>query len=96
MGNVNLDVPSDVRALILRVAIRAEDEIFKKQNVKVDRLGLVMDLSAAYANNNKIDFHALLGFPEYDFAHDVTGIMRYLNRETGILEECFVPRSATS
>jgi hypothetical protein len=27
-----------------------------------------------------------------DFAHDVAGIMRHLNRETGQLEECFTPR----
>jgi hypothetical protein len=57
-----------------------------------DRLGLTMDLTAAHARN-PLDLDAMLGaVGTYDFHHDITGIVRHLNRRTGKLEGFFSPR----
>lgn len=55
-----------------------------------------MDLDACHSNGCPMDFDALLRAPEMDFTHDLAGIAKYLNRETGRLENCFWPRYALS
>ncbi|KKK55056.1 hypothetical protein LCGC14_3078450, partial [marine sediment metagenome] len=42
-----------------------------------------------------LDLARFLEGPDFDFAHDVWGIRNHLNRETGQLENCFLPRYAT-
>lgn len=41
-----------------------------------------------------IDFDRLLAAPDGDFAHDMSGLDRHMNRETCKLEGCFMPRCA--
>jgi len=53
-----------------------------------------MDLSACHANGCPLDFEKLLAAPDFDFIHDVLGIRRHLDRATGNLMDCFVPRCA--
>lgn len=50
-----------------------------------------MDLLAAH-NNCPLDLTQLLDADDSNFAHDVFGIRRHINRETGELENCFSPR----
>lgn len=57
-------------------------------------LALTMDLTAVHANDVKIDFKRLLEADDFNFAHDIVGIQKHLNRETGKLENCFLPRFA--
>lgn len=54
--------------------------------------GLHMDLCAVIANGEALDLDKLLAFDNPDFAHDIFGIERHLNRKTGKLEDCFLPR----
>jgi hypothetical protein len=61
-----------------------------------DRVTLDMDLTACHCNGCPINFQKLLDAPAFDFAHDIYGIRRHINRETGQLENCFVPRCAKS
>ncbi len=59
------------------------------------QLELMMDLEACHCNGCPLDFEALLGAPrDEDVVHDVAGIRRHLNRDTGVLEEFFRPRYA--
>jgi hypothetical protein len=58
------------------------------------RLNLVMDLTATHANGCPMDFNKLLTAPDFDFVHDITGIQRHIDRETGKLGNCFLPRFA--
>lgn len=51
-----------------------------------------MDVTACHANGNPLDLERLLAAEDFDFAHDVFGIARNINRETGKLENFFVPR----
>jgi hypothetical protein len=59
-----------------------------------DLLTLRMDLAAAHAEHPlQLDLLAAESEPPtFDFIHDVLGIFRYMDRETGKLRECFVPR----
>ena len=55
---------------------------------------LLMDLEAVHSNGCKLDLDVLHNFDDFDFYHDIYGIMNYLDRETGQLNNCFVPRCA--
>lgn len=61
-----------------------------------DGLDLRMDLEATHSNGCPLDFQKLLDAPEFDFVHDIGGIKRHLDRKTGALRDCFVPRCALS
>lgn len=52
----------------------------------------LMDLNACHANGCPLRLKDLLEADEGDFCHDVFGIRRHLNRSTGQLENCFLPR----
>ena len=51
-----------------------------------------MDVMATHANGCRLDLDKLTSADDSTFAHDVFGIRRHLNRETGELENCFLPR----
>jgi hypothetical protein len=53
-----------------------------------------MDITACHLNGCPLRLGELLGADDANFAHDVFGIRRHLNRETGKLEDCFCPRYA--
>lgn len=54
------------------------------------KMSFMMDLDSV----PNLDLDALLIAPDFDFAHDVCGIMRHMDRGTypGKLTGCFVPR----
>lgn len=58
----------------------------------MDRLSLNMDLTACHANGHPLNLEKLLKAPDFDFAHDVFGIVRHIDRDTGKLTRCFSPR----
>lgn len=61
-----------------------------------DRQGLIMDLLAADGVNGNcaIDWNTLMACEEGTLVHDVAGIYRHLDRETGALTNYFLPRCA--
>lgn len=59
-----------------------------------DRMTLEMDLIACHMNDTRLDLHALETADDFNFSHDVFGIERHINRDTGKLERFFVPRFA--
>lgn len=74
-----------------------EDKVIKaivERAKATDRLCMTMDLSACNANGCKLDFDKLLSFDDFNFFHDISGISNPLNRSTGKLENCFLPRCA--
>ena len=60
----------------------------------VDVMDTIMDLEIVHENGCNIDLDGLLKANDGDFGHDVGGIRRHVNRSTGKLENCFVPRYA--
>lgn len=57
------------------------------------RIALAMDLSACHVKC-PLDLAGLLQAGTIDFVHDVLGIRRHIDRETGHLQDGFVPRCA--
>lgn len=51
-----------------------------------------MDVTACHANGCPLMLSELAAADNFNFAHDVFGIRRHINRETGQLEDCFLPR----
>lgn len=60
----------------------------------IDRVSAHMDISACIAQGCSLKLQEWLDAPDFDFAHDFYGIMRHINRKTGELTDCFLPRFA--
>lgn len=56
------------------------------------RLHVVMDLLATHANGCPLDFERMAAADDFNLTHDVTGIDRHLDRDTGKLGNGFLPR----
>jgi hypothetical protein len=54
-------------------------------------MDVVMDLSAVHAHT-PLRLEELAAADDFDLVHDVGGIYRHLDRETGELGGCFLPR----
>lgn len=57
-----------------------------------DFLQVNMDLTACHCNGCELDLAKLEASDDADFFHDVNGIRRYIDRESGTLTNCFDPR----
>jgi hypothetical protein len=55
-----------------------------------------MDIVACHANGTPLKLQKLRDFDDFNFAHDMSGICRHLDRDTGKLGGCFVPRASCS
>ena len=84
---VNWHVSKKDAELIAKVVVRAASLLGG-----FEKFELAMDLTAVHANGRKLKLAELLAADDFNFCHDVNGIRRHLNRQTGQLENCFVPR----
>ncbi len=66
----------------------------KKMDAHYDPMDCRMDITACHLNACPLDLKALVTADDFNFAHDVYGIRRHINRDTAQLENCFVPRFA--
>lgn len=82
--------PADV-LLIHKIASRAVERA-AQFGISLDMLTVQMDVSAVNANGCRLDPQKLLDFDDVNFAHDVAGIYRHIDRDTGKLRDCFLPR----
>ncbi len=57
-----------------------------------DRMSFDMDLSACHSNGCPMDFKKLAEADDFNLMHDVVGIMNCIDRSTGKLTNCFLPR----
>ena len=83
---IKFNTSSEDMKLIKQITDRIEDN-------NIDKMFVMMDLSAIDSNDCKIDFLKLLNFDDFDFYHDIIGIMTHIDRKTGKLTKNFVPRS---
>lgn len=84
---INLDT-------LAAIADRAE-RLYKTLGLKDSRMTILMDLHHA-DHQIAIDFDRMLAADDANFGHDMLGIRQHLNRKTGEIEGCFVPRFASS
>jgi hypothetical protein len=90
---VRFDVPKEDMDLIIRIAQRANAEA-TKAGIDYPAQDAAMDLTAVHRNGCPLKLRELAETEGYDFLHDVFGIRRHINRRTGQLEDCFLPRFA--
>ena len=76
--------------LMIRVAERV-DSLNMFADGSYPRIIMVLDLAAVNGYIG-MDFEALLNADDFNFAHDIVGIRNHLDRETGRLGNCFLPR----
>lgn len=74
------------KVIIHKIAMRATKHI---QDVKMFHID--MDVSACHICN-PLKLQELLDADDFNFVHDVGGIVQNINRETGKLDNCFLPR----
>lgn len=78
---------------VIRAIVDRAEQMFPK---KVNRIGLLMDLTACHANGTPLRLDDLLAAGPFDFADDVLSIQDHLDRRTGKLAIYFIPRFAVS
>ena len=71
--------------LISQIMLRAEVD-------PSDRQDFAMDITACHCNGNPLRLADLLAADDFNFAHDINGIRRHLDRTNGRLLNCFSPR----
>jgi len=76
--------------IIHEIAKRAVD-IAEKGGYKIDYMTMEMDITACHISN-PLRLNELLSANNGDFGHDVFGIRKYIDRDTGKLKDCFSPR----
>lgn len=90
---ISFKVSKEDLLLIGQIAERAQSQIFSKYpDLGQTVADTMMDLSACIAQGVPLRLDDLLAADASNFAHDVVGIRRHINRETGKLEGCFLPR----
>ena len=94
MAEINFSVSKDDANKIREIVERAETIAVSFGARRPDRMTLTMDLTATHANGCPLKLADLLAADRTNFIHDVFGIMRHIDRETGQLGNCFVPRYA--
>jgi hypothetical protein len=73
--------------LIMKIVQR-----YRKVSTRLfDVMSLDMDISACHISN-PLRLKELLEADDFNFVHDVVGISNNINRTTGKLENCFLPR----
>ena len=77
--------------LIHNITDRAVD-LAASLDIRIEPLTMEMDILATHLNGNPLKLEELLYADDANFAHDVFGIRRHINRTTGELEDFFVPR----
>ncbi|WVR18296.1 hypothetical protein y223_00016 [Bordetella phage PY223] len=82
--------PED-RALIGKILDRAQK---MGHLAPRNRMNSEMDITACHLNGTPLRLADFLAADDFNFAHDLYGIDRHMNRSTGKLTGCFVPRFA--
>ena len=90
---IDRSAAATVRKIIDRAAEMSERVTGKKLNDDELR-AWTMDVLACHANGCPLDFERLLAADDFNFGHDLFGIWRHMDRTTGNLTNCFVPRFA--
>ncbi len=68
--------------------------LYSRAGVQIDRMSIHMDIVACHGNGCPLLLEDFANADDVNFAHDVGGIYRHLNRTTGLLEDYFMPRYA--
>ena len=88
---INWTITKEDNDIAVNIAKRAI-LMARKLGVKYSQMDAVMDIEACHNNGCTLKLSELLEADDFNFAHDIFGIRRHINRNTGKLEHCFLPR----
>lgn len=88
---VSFAVSKEDSKLIKQIVARATIHAVR-HDVPYDKLGAEMDFTAVHANGCPLRLAELLAADDFNFVHDVFGIHRHIDRDTGDLKNFFSPR----
>lgn len=89
MAKVKFDISDEDSRWVESILYRAR--ILK---LTTDPLSSRMDLIATHANGCPMDFKRMFEADDFNLTHDFCGIARHIDRRTGKLTNCFLPRFA--
>ncbi len=97
---VKFDIPTEDAQTVRQIserAVRQARESLQKTHGRVESSMVrmqdwMMDITAVHANGCPLRLRDLLLADDFNFAHDVFGIRRHLDRTTGQLGGHFLPR----
>jgi len=95
MSEISFKVSKEEHTTIVKIVERAV-KTATDAGYMADRQTTEMDLVACHANDIPLDLDGLLVANDFDFAHDIFGIQTHIDRETGKLGHCFLPRYSRS
>ncbi len=78
--------------IIHKISIRAQAYYKEIHGETLDLQSMEMDLEAVHCNDCPMDFKKLLAADNFNLMHDVIGIINCIDRDTGKLTRCFLPR----
>ncbi len=88
---VSFDISSRDATTIRKIARRAR-LIYLDNGTDRETLDISMDLIATHANGCPLRLDDMLAADDFNLMHDISGISRHLDRETGALMDHFRPR----
>lgn len=91
--NVSFKVTVQENRIIRDIARRTVAQAIKA-GLHYDLMDAEMDVTAVHCNGCPLRLEALLEADDFNFTHDVFGILRHLDRTTGKLQNFFTPRFA--
>jgi len=92
---INFNTTKREAQVIHQIVMRAS-KMAEELGCEYPPLDIDMDITAAHRNGSALHLTGLLGASDFDFAHDVFGIRRHIDRATGKVGDCFVPRYSVS
>lgn len=91
MKTISFEASKQDRAIIHLIAQRANRTAIA-YDIDYCVGDAMMDITACHANGMPLRLKELSSADDFNFCHDVFGIRRHIDRETGELNDCFVPR----
>ena len=91
MADATFSTTKEEYEVISKIVRRAGNDGHLPNN---DALSLSMDIEAVHCNGCPLDLQKLLNASDFDFVHDIYGMVGKIDRKTGKLTDCFLPRCA--
>lgn len=93
MSKIQFQAKDADRVLLDRIIKRAHHYAAFSETFEAE-IDTAMCITACHLNGCRLDLAKLLEADEFNFLHDVGGIVRHIDRETGKLRHHFLPRCA--
>jgi hypothetical protein len=99
MMTISFNIPKEDALKVGKIVTRAKKLHAEIGQGRFDAMSCYMDIAACIANGTPLKLDALLEADDFNFAHDVWGIQRHIDRDDasptgGKLLNCFLPRFA--